>query len=77
MCPHLLLLCRSAAQQHVEQNMRQQVDCDLVVVFDDETTASEHFAGQLVSHLESKETSLNFWLGKQDKAGEKLQREMG
>lgn len=31
--------------------MRQQVDCDLVVVFDDEAAAGEHFAGQLVSHL--------------------------
>lgn len=59
MCPHLLLLCRCAAQQHVEQNMRQQVDCDLVVVFNDETTASEHLAGQLVSHLGNAETSLN------------------
>lgn len=49
--PHLLLLCRCAAQQHVEQNVRQQVDCDLVVVFDDETTAGEHSAGQLMSHL--------------------------
>lgn len=50
-CPHLLLLCRCAAQQHVEQNMRQQVDSDLVVVFDDETAAGEHSAGQLMSHL--------------------------
>lgn len=31
--------------------MRQQVDCDLVVVLDDETTAGEHSAGQLMSHL--------------------------
>lgn len=31
--------------------MRQQVDCDLVVVFDDEATAGEHPAGQLMSHL--------------------------
>ena len=51
MYPYLLLFCRCAAQQHVEQNMRQQVDCHLVVVFDDETTASEHLAGELMSHL--------------------------
>ena len=51
MFPHLLLLWRSAAQQHVEQNVRQQVDRDFVVVFDDESAAGEHFAGQLVSHL--------------------------
>lgn len=54
MFPHLPLLCRCAAQQHVEQNVRQQVDRDLVVVFDDETTAGEDSAGQLVSHLKTK-----------------------
>lgn len=50
-CPHLLLLLRCAAQQHVEQNMRQKVDCDFVVMFDNETAAGEHFACQLMSHL--------------------------
>ena len=62
MFPHLPLLCRCAAQQHVEQNMRQQVDCDLVIVFDDETTAGEDSAGQLVSHLKNKTTSKNLSL---------------
>lgn len=47
----LLLLCRRAAQQHVEQDVRQQVDGDFVVVFDDEAAALEDLAGQLVSHL--------------------------
>lgn len=55
--PHLLLLGRRAAQQHVEQNMRQQVDCDLVVVFDDEATAGEHPAGQLMSHLKHSKSA--------------------
>lgn len=49
--PHLLLLRRSAAQQHVAQDVRQQVDGDLVVVLDDEAATFEHSAGQLVSHL--------------------------
>lgn len=48
---HLLLLCGGAAQQHVEQDVRQQVDGDLVVVLDDEAAAGEDSAGQLVSHL--------------------------
>ena len=42
--------------------MRQQVDCDLVIVFDDETTAGEDSAGQLVSHLKNKTTSKNLSL---------------
>lgn len=50
----LQLLCRGAALQHVEQNMRQQVDGDFVVVFDDEAAAFEHFAGQLMSHLDGE-----------------------
>lgn len=58
MCPHLLLLLGCAAQQHVEQYMRQQVDCDFVVVFDDETTAGEHFACQLMSHLKHTQNQL-------------------
>lgn len=49
--PHLLLLRFCAAQQHVEQDMRKKVDCDLVVMLDDETTAGEHSARQLVSNL--------------------------
>lgn len=57
--PDLLLLCWRAAQQHVEQDVRQQVDGDLVVVFDDEATALEHLAGQLMSHLEYKESTAN------------------
>lgn len=48
---HLLSFGRRAAQQHVEQHMRQQVDGHLVVVVDDETAAGEHPAGQIVSHL--------------------------
>lgn len=64
MFPHLPLLCRCAAQQHVEQNVRQQVDRDLVVVFDDETTAGEDSAGQLVSHLKNETTSDNLSLKK-------------
>lgn len=51
LCAHLLLLFRRAAQQHVQQDVRQQVDGDLVVVLDDETAAGEDFTGQLVSHL--------------------------
>lgn len=56
-CPYLLLLCRCAAQQHVQQNVRQQVDGDLVVVFDDETATGEHLTGQLMPHLENHKTS--------------------
>ena len=49
---YLLLLCGGAAQQHVQQDVGQQVDGDLVVVFDDEAAAGEHLARQLVSHLD-------------------------
>lgn len=31
--------------------MRKQVNCDLVVMLDDETAAGEYSAGQLMSHL--------------------------
>lgn len=51
LCTHLLLLFRCAAQQHVEQDVRQQVDGDLVVMLDDETAAGEDFTSQLMSHL--------------------------
>lgn len=54
--PHLLLLCRCAAQQHVAQDVRQQVDGDLEVVLDDEAAAFEHSASQLVSHLMDSKT---------------------
>lgn len=54
MCTHLLLFFRCAAQQHVQQDVRQQVDGDLVVMLDDETAAGEDFASQLVSHLKHK-----------------------
>lgn len=68
--PHLLLLCRCAAQQHIEQDVRQQVDCDLIVVFDDEATAFEHLAGQLMPHLKHTHTEkkhLHFWGTKKKK----------
>lgn len=50
----LLLLVGRGTQQDVEQDVRQQVDGDPVVVFDDETTTVEDLAGQLVSHLEHR-----------------------
>lgn len=42
---YLLLLRGAASQQHVEQDVGQQVDGHLVVVLDDEATAGEHLAG--------------------------------
>jgi len=35
--------------------MRQQVDRDLIVMFDDEAAAFEHLAGQPMPHLERRE----------------------
>lgn len=60
-----MLFFRCAAQQHVQQNVRQQVDGDLVVMLDDETAAGEDFTSQLVSHLkhnqsDSKSSEIDF-----------------
>ncbi len=48
---HLSLLVLSASNQHIDQNMGQQIDGHFVIMLYDETTAVEHFSGKFMSNL--------------------------
>lgn len=48
---YLPLLLLSASNQHIDQNVGQQVDGHFVIMLYDETTAVEHFASKLMSNL--------------------------
>lgn len=48
---YLSLLLLSASNQHVDQNMGQQIDGHFVIMLYDETTAVEHFSSKFMSNL--------------------------
>lgn len=50
---YLSLLLLSTSNQHIDQNVGQQVDGHFVIMLYDETTAVEHFASKLMSNLKN------------------------
>lgn len=48
---YLSLLLLSASNQHIDQNMGQQIDGHFVIMLYDETTGVEHFASKFMSNL--------------------------